>query len=30
VPQDTSSVNYSQLSIEGLGPIGTTADGAQG
>lgn len=30
VPQDTTSVNYSQLSIEGLGPIGTTADGAQG
>ena len=30
VPQDTTSVNYTQLSIEGLGPIGTTADGAQG
>lgn len=31
VPQDTTSVNYTALqSIEGLGPIGTTADGAQG
>jgi hypothetical protein len=31
VPQDTTSVNYSALtSIDGLGPIGTTVDGAQG
>ncbi len=30
VPQDTTSVNYSHLSIAGLGPIGTTAEGAQG
>lgn len=31
VPQDTTSVNYSELeSTEGLGPIGTTVDGAQG
>jgi hypothetical protein len=31
VPQDTTSVNYSKLeSTEGLGPIGTTAEGAQG
>jgi len=31
VPQDTTSVNYSALSgTEGLGPIGTTVDGAQG
>lgn len=31
VPQDTTSVNYSALtSIDGLGPIGNTADGAQG
>ena len=32
VPQDTTSLNYTALSssIEGLGPIGTTVDGAQG
>ncbi len=31
VPQDTTSVNYTKLeSVGGLGPIGTTADGAQG
>jgi hypothetical protein len=31
VPQDTTSVNYSALEdVEGLGPIGTTVDGAQG
>jgi hypothetical protein len=31
VPQDTTTVNYTQLKdIEGLGPIGTTVDGAQG
>ena len=31
VAQDTTSVNYSALeSTEGLGPIGTTVDGAQG
>jgi hypothetical protein len=31
VPQDTTSVNYSALTrIDGLGPIGTTVDGAQG
>jgi hypothetical protein len=31
VPQDTTSVNYSALtSANGLGPIGTTVDGAQG
>jgi Domain of unknown function (DUF4338)/Transposase Tn5 dimerisation domain/Transposase DNA-binding len=31
VAQDTTSVNYSALkSVEGLGPIGTTVDGAQG
>jgi len=31
VPQDTTSVNYSALtSIEGLGPIATTVEGAQG
>ena len=31
VPQDTSSVNYSALTCtEGLGPIGTSVDGAQG
>ena len=31
VPQDTTSVNYSALqSVAGLGPIGTTVDGAQG
>jgi len=31
VPQDTTSVNYSKLeNIDGLGPIGTTAEGAQG
>ncbi len=31
VAQDTTSVNYSALhSVDGLGPIGTTADGAQG
>jgi hypothetical protein len=31
VAQDTTSVNYSKLtSTEGLGPIGTTVDGAQG
>lgn len=31
VPQDTTSVNYSALKgIDGLGPIGTTVDGAQG
>jgi Domain of unknown function (DUF4338)/Transposase Tn5 dimerisation domain/Transposase DNA-binding len=31
VPQDTTSVNYSALtSIDGLGPVGTTVDAAQG
>ncbi len=31
VPQDTTSVNYSGLeATDGLGPIGTTVDGAQG
>jgi len=32
VPQDTTSLNYTALSanIDGLGPIGTTVDGAQG
>ena len=31
VAQDTTSVNYSELtSTDGLGPIGTTVDGAQG
>lgn len=31
VAQDTTTVNYSALtSIDGLGPIGTTVDGAQG
>jgi hypothetical protein len=31
VPQDTTSLNYSALtSTNGLGPIGTTVDGAQG
>jgi len=31
VPQDTTTVNYSALeTIDGLGPIGTTAEGAQG
>jgi hypothetical protein len=32
VPQDTTSLNYTALrgSIDGLGPIATTADGAQG
>lgn len=31
VAQDTTSVNYSHLTdIDGLGPIGTTVDGAQG
>jgi hypothetical protein len=31
VPQDTTSVNYSGLdTTDGLGPIGTTVDGAQG
>jgi Domain of unknown function (DUF4338)/Transposase Tn5 dimerisation domain/Transposase DNA-binding len=31
VPQDTTSVNYTKLEhIDGLGPIGTTAEGAQG
>jgi hypothetical protein len=31
VPQDTTSLNYTNLSDgEGFGPIGTTADGAQG
>jgi len=31
VPQDTTSINYAKLSATaGLGPIGTTADGAQG
>jgi hypothetical protein len=31
VPQDTTSLNYTNLSCaEGLGPIGTTKDGAQG
>jgi hypothetical protein len=31
VAQDTTSVNYSQLTdIDGVGPIGTTVDGAQG
>jgi hypothetical protein len=32
VPQDTTSLNYTALqkSVDGLGPIGTTADGAQG
>ena len=31
VPQDTTSVNYTALkSVDGLGPIGTTVDGAQG
>jgi|FrelakmetLWP11LW_1041352.scaffolds.fasta_scaffold06788_1 hypothetical protein len=31
VPQDTTSVNYSALKgVDGLGPIGTTVDGAQG
>jgi len=31
VPQDTTTVNYTALKdIEGLGPIGTTVDGAQG
>jgi len=31
VPQDTTSLNYSALkSVDGLGPIGTTVDGAQG
>ena len=31
VPQDTTSVNYSALEgVDGLGPIGTTVDGAQG
>jgi hypothetical protein len=31
VPQDTTSVNYSALTgVDGLGPIGTTVDGAQG
>ena len=31
VPQDTTSVNYTALkTVDGLGPIGTTVDGAQG
>ena len=31
VPQDTTSLNYSALKrVDGLGPIGTTVDGAQG
>lgn len=31
VPQDTTSLNYSKLhTADGLGPIGTTVDGAQG
>ena len=31
VPQDTTTVNYTGLNdVEGLGPIGTTVDGAQG
>jgi hypothetical protein len=31
VPQDTTTVNYTALrTVDGLGPIGTTVDGAQG
>jgi len=30
VPQDTSSINYSNLDIDGVGTIGSTVDGAQG
>jgi hypothetical protein len=30
VAQDTGSLNYSHLEIEGIGPIGSTPDGAQG
>ena len=30
VAQDTTSLNYSHLEIEGIGPIGSTPDGAQG
>jgi hypothetical protein len=30
VAQDTTSLNYNHLEIEGIGPIGSTQDGAQG
>lgn len=30
VPQDATSIKYSNLDIDGVGPIGSTVDGAQG